>query len=165
MTLVKKPLSNPDQVIDDMIAHVLNEVVDQVVEMHDDIVDPWDLAEDKPSFEPEAERLPDGSAVLRVLMLADSAESATLSVWQLLNRGTSERPMHVDGAWISKTDPASPLVSGPGRGNTTGIYLPWAAGIEGREFDVAVAEHLETLADREVRIAGEKALDKEFSSG
>lgn len=168
MQLVRKPNNSGfySWVAINKSAHgdVYQNVIKEVIQMHEDIVNPWELEEDRPEFTYEFERKSQGLLELRVLMTSESAEQATLSVWQLLNReeGTEVRPMHVSSDWISKTTPRG-LSSGPGAGHKTGIYPPWAEGIEGREFDMAVAEHMEPFADEAVREAYEMALDKEFS--
>ena len=167
MQLVSKPLENSEKNILDAVYEVGDKALrDLIIKMHKNIVAPWELEEDKPEFIELIEFTPTGS-VLSVEMDAQAAEEATLSVWQLLNRedGTEVRPMHVSGPpdkWESKTSVRG-LESGPGAGHTTGVYPPWADGIEGRMFDLAVAEDSEAEIDGIVRLAYEKALDREFA--
>jgi hypothetical protein len=152
-----------------------NEIEDKVGNkvkgMHEEIVDPWEDEDwpTKPKFRV-------GSNILFypylifVEMEAEPAEATkfNLSVWQLLDRGTETRPMHLsgedhpDGEWMSKTAPRQ-LFSGPGGGVTTGIWEPYDEGIEEREFADAVGEAVELYADQIVMDAYEKILDRYFS--
>lgn len=168
MQLVSKPLENGEINIFQASEEVANEgIIGVIIRKHNKIVDPWELSIDKPTFKSVVEAIPQGE-IIYVEMEAVKAEQATLSVWQLLNReeGTDVRPMHVSGPpdkWESKTTVRG-LESGPGAGYTTGVYPPWAEGIEGRMFDLAVAEDSEAEMDEIVRRAYEKALDREFAS-
>ncbi len=165
MQLVKKPTDNAElNVLAAEEAVGSKAIIGEIIRMHKELVEPWELAEDTPDFVFVAEAVP-GGTILYVEMRAESAEQATLSVWQLLNReeGTEVRPMHVSRDWESKTSVRG-LSSGPGAGRTTGIYKPWADGIEGRIFDVTVAEDAESRVDAIVYKAYEDALTREFAS-
>lgn len=163
MQLVEKPTDSIDENMDQFYKNIHSVVFEKILRKHLKIVEPWEEAEDTPKFTMEYNEVPEGMGI-SVLMEALPAEDATLSVWQLLNReeGTEVRPMHVSRDWESKTSVRG-LTSGPGAGRTTGIYPPWAYGIEGRMFNLAVAEDSEAAINEEVYKWARLALTLEFS--
>jgi len=123
-----------------------------VEKRHKKLVEPWKRSEDKPDFGHFTQVQP-GRIVGVVVMQAQKAEQATLSVWQLLNKGTRIRYMmlsqegHPAGKWISKTSAGS-ITSGPGGGVRMGLDLEDPeGGIHKREFDKNVAEAVEAMVD------------------
>jgi len=85
-------------------------------------------------------------ALLKMELNAVSAEQATLSVWQLLDRGTKVRYMGLSEDWASKTAPNS-LSVGAGDGYVTGIGKRALLGIESRNFDENVNVLLESYVE------------------
>ena len=114
--------------------------LDAVRVRHEHIVKPWKKAEDKPGFVTEIERKY-RLIIGRVKVIGQRAESAEISVWQLLEHGTRIRWMELSGDWESKTFPRT-LSSGPGRGRKLGLNFedgPWP-GIKARKWGETVAE-------------------------
>lgn len=108
---------------------------------HEQYVESWETALSTPEFYIDFEYEGAHSFIASVKMEADSAEDATLSVWQLLDRdqGTEVRYMQISKDWQSKTWPGR-FPSGPGAGHTTGLGAP-QKGIESRHIaDTVEAE-------------------------
>lgn len=134
-------------------------LLEPVKRRHDEIVGPWEVSADQPAFE-VVDESDKGRVYLRVRMDADAAESASLSVWQLLNRGTSVRYMQLSEDWESKTAPGQPF-SGPGAGEKLGLDVGRPQqGIEAREFDEAVAQEFD--ADAIVKRAIDEGFNRNF---
>ena len=132
----------------------------QVQEAHEEYVSPWEVSSDKPDFKQAIVRNA-GQIVAAVDMEADSAESATLSVWQLLDRGTSVRYMQVSDDWESKTQPGQPY-SGPGAGFKTGLDISRPqAGIRNRKIAEMIAEQFDP--DAAVKAAFDAAFARNFA--
>ena len=84
-------------------------------------------------------------------MEAESAEDATLSVWQLLNRegGTAVRYMQISKDWKSKTWPVGSFPSNAGAGYTTDLGPP-QPGIESRHIAEVVADEVDDIDIQEI---------------
>ena len=168
MTLVKKPSGSPqsdfEQFRGTMIKGIKDGPIKSAIEDFEETHATWELTEDKPVFNPEIVAEP-GKIVFQILMEAHAAEEATLSVWQLLNReeGTAVRPMHLSSDWISKTEPGS-IFSGAGAGQTTGVFMPWDEGIEGRQWDKLIGDLTEPEAILEVGLSAQEALERIIGS-
>lgn len=114
-------------------------LVEEVADRHREYVSPWERSEDQPAFTVRDESTR-GRVRMVVEMEADAAESASLSVWQLLDRGTSVRYMQLSDDWSSKTTPGA-TSSGPGAGHKVGLDVNNPQpGIEPREIAAAIAE-------------------------
>ena len=166
MTLVKKPSGSPqtdfEQFRGIMIKGIKDGPIKSAIEDFEETHSTWVEIEDQPVFNPEivAEV---GKVVFQVLMESPAAEQATLSVWQLLERGTDVRPMQVSSDWLSKTEPGS-IFSSAGDGQTVGIFQPWAEGIVGRDWIKVVGDLEEPGANLEVNLAAQAALDRIIGS-
>lgn len=159
--LIKRPPPPTHQanIIKSTAKGEIRELVEEVARKHREYVAPWELSGDKPAFEVEdlSER---GKTVLAVSMDADAAEQASLSVWQLLDRGTTVRYMQVSEDWESKTWPGQPF-SGPGAGETTGLDLgDPQEGIEERKIGEMIAEQFDP--DTEIRDAYDAGFERNF---
>lgn len=130
-----------------------------VQQRHEAIVRPWKKAKDKPEFRIKVEkkyRLIVGT----VKVIGQAAESASITVWQLLEHGTRIRFMDVSPDWISKTAPGR-LSSGAGRGQKEGLNFDDPnPGIVEREFGENVAKAQETATDEFVREGWKKGFQK-----
>lgn len=163
MPLVKKPNVQADyNRIHKRGEKAVNDILDIGLEMHKELVNPWEYSQDKPAFKKEVKEQP-GFITGLIEMVAHKAEQATLSVWQLLDRGTKVRYMqvseegHYAGKWKSKTKPGS-ITSGPGAGITTGLDTDEPQpGITEREFAENIGGFLEPAADN--------AVDKAYGKG
>jgi hypothetical protein len=166
MTLVKKPSGSPqadyERFRGSVIKGILDGPIKSAVESFEETYSTWVLIEDQPVFNPETVG-EQGKIVFQIIMEAPSAEQATLSVWQLLERGTDIRPMQVSSDWLSKTEPGS-VVSNAGAGHTIGIFQPWADGIEARGWIELVGDLIEPEANLEVFLSSQSALDKIIGS-
>ena len=168
MTLVRKPSGSPatdyEQFRGTVIQKILDGPIASAVEDFEDTQATWEDSGEMSFFNPETVAEP-GQIVFRILMEGPSAEQATLSVWQLLEGGTIEggRPMHVSEDWLSKTWPGE-IIAGAGAGYTTGIYPPWANGIEPRNWIELIGDLTEPEAILEVGSAARAALDQIFNS-
>lgn len=132
-----------------------------VKQRHEAIVRPWKKAEDKPEFEVKVEyrsRLMIGSVKVK----GQKAESANITVWQLLEHGTRIRFMDVSPDWISKTQPGQ-LSSGAGRGHTEELNFEDAnPGIEARNWGKGVADAQKDATDEFVREGWKNGFRKAF---
>lgn len=128
---------------------------------HESLVRPWDEAKDKPTFDVEI-HLNTGDIIGLVVHKAQEAESASLSVWQLLDRGTRIRYMMVSEDWVSKTS-AGRTSSGAGAGFTTGLdFEEPRGGIEEREFGENIAREAQVSAKSHVKSGYSKGFKKAF---
>jgi hypothetical protein len=158
MPLVKKP--DPGQTIRIIQGEGLRGVEEglRIIKVdHEFLVQPWEKARDRPDFKDKAKR--SGGQVIGVVELdAPKAESATLSVWQLLDRGTRIRYMMLSEDWESKTQ-VGLTVSQSGRGHKLGLDLENPeGGIHKRDF----AENIAKEAQPEVDDAVERGYDSGF---
>lgn len=169
MKLIKKPIDGVTTHL--IVRHQAIELLEigplaQNKEMHETYVEPWELAIDKPDFTIEFERYSEGGYAGLVYMEAPTAEDASLSVWQLLNRdwgdgmATNVRYMQVSEDWESKTKPGA-LTSGPGAGETEGLGKGWP-GIESRHIADTIAEEMESGIDDTVKNIYDLAFEKAF---
>lgn len=161
MPLIKSP--NPQDTIRTIQSEGQKGVEEglKIVKMaHENLVRPWEQAKDKPDFKIQVKR------VLHqiwgtVIMEAQKAESASISVWQLLNKGTRIRYMMLSDDWVSKTSPGR-TSSGAGGGHKLGLDLENPeGGISARDFD----EHIAKEAESGVDSAIEAGYDKGFQRG
>lgn len=128
---------------------------------HEDLVRPWKESRDKPDFDIEIE-MNTGEIIGYVIHKGTEAEQASLSVWQLLNRGTRIRYMMVSEDWASKTSPGR-TSSGAGSGFTTGLdFEDPRGGIEKREFAKNIAKEAKTSADSSVEHGYKKGFKQAF---
>jgi len=106
---------------------------------HEKYVASWETDLSKPDFSVGWNYKGRGIIIFYVMMEADSAEDATLSVWQLLDRdeGTAVRFMQISKDWKSKSYPGR-FPSNAGAGHTIGLGAP-QPGIESRH----IAEEVE----------------------
>jgi hypothetical protein len=163
MPLVKKPNVQADyQLIHKRGVEAVNEVLDIALDQHKELVAPWEYSQDIPAFKKEVKVKP-GFIIGLIELAAHKAEQATLSVWQLLDRGTKVRYMqvseegHYAGKWKSKTKPGS-ITSGPGAGTTTGLDTDDPKpGISKRDFAENIGDFVEAAADN--------AIDKAYGKG
>ena len=160
VTLVKRPPPPNQQatVIRNEAKRHIRELVEKVAEKHRNYVGTWE--NNAPDFSVE-DKSEGSKVVLGVLMEADAAEQATLSAWQLLDRGTDVRYMQVSWpGWESKTWPEE-TVSGIGNGITLGLDIDNPRrGIEKREIAKTIAELFD--ADGKVREAYKAGFEKNF---
>jgi hypothetical protein len=132
-----------------------------VQQAHENLVRPWERSEDKPKFDTVVV-LTTGEIIGMVEMSAQEAEQASLSVWQLLDRGTRIRYMMVSDDWVSKTWPGR-TTSGAGSGHTTGLDLEDPrGGIEERKFGENIAKEHQTSAKSHVEQGYKKGFKKAF---
>jgi hypothetical protein len=115
-------------------------ILNTVKEGHEKYVESWETDLSTPEFYIGFDYKGAHTLIAYVKMEAESAEDATLSVWQLLNRddGTEVRYMQISRDWKSKTWPGR-FPSGPGAGHTTGLG-PAQPGIESKH----IADTVET---------------------
>lgn len=162
--LVKRPANastDHERMTGIMIDKIMNSVLKTAVDLFEETEETWEDAADVAVFIPESVTQA-GKTEFRVVLEAGAAEKATLSVWQLLERGTEERPMHVSHSWLSKTAPGQ-VASMAGDGTKTGIWRPYANGIEARGWIELIGDLVEPEAILEVGKAAEAALDQIFS--
>jgi len=142
--------------VEDVRSHVKG-----VAMAHENLVRPWDEAKDKPTFDVEI-HLNTGNITGLVVHKAQEAEGASLSVWQLLNKGTRIRYMMVSEDWVSKTS-AGRTSSGAGSGFTTGLdFEDPRGGIEKREFAENIGRESKVSADSHVESGYKKGFKRAF---
>lgn len=128
---------------------------------HETLVRPWKHAEDKPDFDIEIE-MNTGEIIGYVIHKGTEAEQASLSVWQLLDRGTRIRYMKVSKDWVSKTQRGR-TTSGAGSGHTLGLdFKDPDGGIEKREFAKFIGLEARTSADSSVEHGYRKGFKQAF---
>ena len=126
---------------------------------HENLVRPWKKAEDKPRFDIEIE-MGNGEIIGLVIHRGQEAEDASISVWQLLDRGTKIRYMQVsqDPQWVSKTWPGR-TTSGAGAGFKEGLdFKNPRGGIAKRDF----AKNIGLEAEPAARTFVEQGYSKGF---
>ena len=95
-----------------------------------------------------------------VKVVGQRAESASITVWQLLEHGTRIRFMKLSSDWASKTAPGR-LSSGAGRGRKLDLdFEDPDPGITKREFGKGVAKAQETATDTQVEEGWKKGFRK-----
>jgi hypothetical protein len=151
MPLVRKPSTNRiKSAVRQRGRFSVLAVLARVQQRHEDIVKPWKESEDKPEFIPEI-KVRFGLVIGQLLMRGEKAESAGITVWQLLEHGTKIRFMKLSEDWASKTSPKQ-LSSGPGGGITLGLDLKDPeGGITKREWAETVAKAEKPNADRLIK--------------
>lgn len=144
VTLVRRPPPPSQQAatIRNAAKEKVREFLEQVQRRHEEYVEPWEVDEDIPLFtivdESGRDRL-----VMVVQMDAEDAESASISVWQLLDEGTRVRYMQLSDDWESKTQPGQPF-SGPGAGSKIGLDVNAPQlGIAARDIDEMIADEFD----------------------
>ena len=128
---------------------------------HTNLVRPWKEAKDKPDFDIEIE-MNTGEIIGYVIHEGAEAEQASLSVWQLLDRGTRIRYMKISKDWVSKTSRGR-TTSGAGSGRTLGLdFEDPDGGIEKREFAKFIGLEAKTSADSSVEQGYKKGFKQVF---
>jgi hypothetical protein len=137
------------------------QALEGVKQRHEAIVSPWEKAQDKPKFVSKVEvkyRLVIGT----VKMIGSKAESAGITVWQLLEHGTKRRFMKLSPDWVSKTWPGR-LSSGAGAGHKLGLDLnDPEGGIDARNWKETVAEAQKPGSDKAVESGWQNGFRKGF---
>jgi hypothetical protein len=126
-----------NKIVTKLAEHIGNQILEPVARDFDSVQDEWQ-GEDKSKFE----RRIIGSRnnqICQVVHTGPEAESASLTVWQLLEGGTSVRFMEVSEDWQSKTIPGSLATKG-GQGETLGLGPTGWPGIEERGWIKIVAD-------------------------
>lgn len=159
LTIKRQPSKNAVTAFNDyrtQIEAAFFEIADKQIQERAKITRTWKKSSDKPVFIPI---LSIGkTATLKLELNATAAESATLSVWQLLDRGTSVRYMQLSNDWQSKTSPRT-IGSTSGAGRKLGVNTGKPnAGIAAREFDETVNAALEGFVDDAIEDAIERGL-------
>lgn len=134
------------------VKNAMTSVVSKATADRNDFVSYWE-SQDRPRFTFFSE---DTGNKIRVGIVKqdEPAESATLSVWELLDRGTNLRFMQLSEDWSSKTAPGN-IEKFAGSGHTTGINMKNVRpGIAPREFD----EEFNADTNQKMLIALRKAL-------
>jgi hypothetical protein len=149
--LVRKPnISQSKSVIRQAGREGVKNALISVEERHAGIVSTWKKGEDRPDFVVNIEyknRLVIGT----VKVEGQKAESASITVWQLLEHGTRIRFMQLSEDWISKTQPGR-LSGGAGQGHKLGLDLKNPQpGILPRNWAKGVAEDEKDFTDTYVR--------------
>lgn len=80
---------------------------------------------------------------LNLRLVANPAEGAKISVWELLREGTAVRYMHMTKDFVAKTTPGATR-SGPGAGGRASLGKP-LPGIEERQQDAAINKETEGM--------------------
>lgn len=139
------------QFIRPVVENLLTEDLGKVKAGHEKYVESWETALSTPEFYIDFEYEGMGTLIASVKMEAESAEDATLSVWQLLNRegGTAVRYMQISKDWKSKTWPVGSFPSNAGAGYTTGLGPP-QKGIESRHIAEVVADEVDDIDIQEI---------------
>ncbi len=128
---------------------------------HKNLVGPWKKAEDKPEFDVEIE-MGSGEIIGLVIHKGTEAEDASLSVWQLLDRGTRIRYMKLSKDWVSKTA-VGRTSSGAGAGHTLGLdFKNPDGGIAKREFAKNIGKESKPSADSSVEVGYKKGFKQAF---
>jgi hypothetical protein len=165
MPLIKSP--NPQDTIRTIQNEGLKGVEDALKGVkfsHENLVRPWKESEDKPDFEIKVKRA-FGLIIGEVIMEATEAESAHISVWQLLNKGTRIRYMMVSDDWVSKTWPGR-TSSGAGSGFKTGLdFEDPRGGIDARDFDENITKEAEPGVDSAIETGYDKGFQKAIGTG
>ena len=130
-----------------------------VQQRHEAIVKPWKKDKDKPDFEIEIERK--GRVIIgRVKVVGQEAESAGITVWQLLEHGTKIRFMMLSKDWQSKTA-VGRLSSGSGAGRKLDLdFENPEPGITKREWGKGVAKAQETGTETNIEEGWKNGLRK-----
>jgi len=155
--MIKFTVVTPKQTTDQIIDRINREAEAAVkksgliiVRKADGVADSWS-AENTPDWDVEVSRGNKG-AKASVSRDGEPAESATLTVWELLDKGTATRFMGLSSDWISKTSPGS-LQSGTGQGHTTGLSKLDKGGIEARSFEDQIWQEVAPEIDKIVESA------------
>lgn len=137
----------------------VKQAVTGVKQRHEAIVKPWNKTRDKPDFKTKVEHK--GQRIIgTVKVIGQRAESAEITVWQLLEHGTRIRFMKLSHDWQSKTWPGR-LSSGAGGGNKLDLdFEDPDPGITKREWGKNVAKAQETATDTFVEEGWKKGFRK-----
>lgn len=128
---------------------------------HENLVRPWKKSEDKPDFDVEIV-MNTGDIIGYVIHKGTEAEDASISVWQLLNKGTRIRYMKVSKDWVSKTWPGR-ISSGSGSGHTLELdFKDPDGGIAARNFAENIAKASEVSAESSVEFGYKKGFKQAF---
>ena len=142
----------------------LREALKSVQRRHQRIVQPWNEPSDVPDFTIEVKK-ESGKMIGLVKMSGSAAESAGITVWQLLDRGTNVRFMQLSHDWQSKTQPGR-LSSGAGAGRKLGLDFEDAKpGIEARDFSGGVADAAKDEVGIDIEFGYKKGFTRAFWRG
>ena len=154
--LKRKPPS-PEKIVDFLVKSALSGLlkVGKIgVNEHEKFVSTWQNTPISFGLENKVEAY---KVTVAIVKSDQPAEQATLSVWELLDRGTDIRYMHVSVDFESKTAPRR-IQSEIGAGHVTGLGFP-NPGIEKRLIKQTVNEILQPLTDEAIQTAFTETAD------
>lgn len=141
----------------------MRKALEGVQQRHEAIVKPWKKDKDKPEFKIKIERK-FRLIIGTVKVVGERAESAGITVWQLLEHGTKIRFMKLSKDWRSKTAPGR-LSSGTGGGRKLDLdFEDPDPGITKREWAKGVAKTQQTATDTHVEEGWKRGFRKEIGT-